>query len=349
MIQAYISEHGTDPVNGEDLTVEDLVNLTQARSVKPRPPTLTSIPALLSTFQNEWDAIILEAYQLKQQLAETRQELSTALYYNDAAQRVIARLQKERDEARDALSRVSVSGASNGTNVTNGDAMQVDNQPLSGHAVTRVTETQERLSGTRKQRSTPQDWATGEQLQNFQVASTVETQLTGAKHLASDASGDFFLTGDSDGTMGIFDLAAGAFTARSDLAAGAILSGAWSNDKQAVSTANGTVVVAQQGAVQGKFQQHAGAATALATHPCGDILASAGYDKSYVVYDLGTMQVLTQVFGEVGKSFSLQYVLFPPLTYVQSSQVSLSTRTDTCSQLEVLTDRSDFMISRALS
>lgn len=305
MIQAYISEHGTDPVNGEDLTVDDLVDLKQARAVKPRPPTLTSIPALLSTFQNEWDAIILEAYQLKQQLAETRQELSTALYYNDAAQRVIARLQKERDEARDALSRVSVSGSSaNGTNGTNSDAMQVDNQPLSGHAVAKVTETQERLSSTRKQRAVPQDWATGDQMQSYDVRKSADTQFTGAKHLATDSTGDFFLTGDSDGTIAVFDLAAGAFTTRSNLGAGAILSGAWANDKQAVSTANGTVVVSQDGAVQGKFQQHAGAANALAAHPSGELLVSVGYDKSYIVYDLSTMQVLTQVFGDIGKSLA---------------------------------------------
>ena len=69
LIEAYISENGTDPVNGEELTTDDLLDLKQPRSVKPRPPTLTSIPALLSTFQNEWDAIILETYQLKQQLA----------------------------------------------------------------------------------------------------------------------------------------------------------------------------------------------------------------------------------------------------------------------------------------
>ncbi|CAK1361232.1 Pre-mRNA-processing factor 19 [Cercospora beticola] len=299
LIQAYISEHGTDPVNGEELSVDDLVDLKQSRTVKPRPPTLTSIPALLSTFQNEWDAIILEAYQLKQQLAETRQELSTALYYNDAAQRVIARLQKERDEARDALSRVSVSGSANGANGTNGDAMQVDNQPLSGNAAAKVTETQERLSSTRKQRAVPQDWATGDHIQTYDVKASAETQFTGAKHLAADSSGDFFLTGDSDGTMGIFDLGAGSFTTRSNLGAGAILSGAWANDKQAVSTANGTVVVAQDGAVLGKFQQHAGAANALASHPSGDLLVSAGYDKSYIVYDLSTMQVMTQVYGDI--------------------------------------------------
>jgi pre-mRNA-processing factor 19 len=126
-------------VTGEDLTVEDLIDLKQARVVRPRPPTLTSIPALLSAFQNEWDALSLESYQLKQQLAETRQELSTALYYSDSAEKVIARLQKERDEARDALARISVTSTSNGAN---GDAMQVDGQGLPEDIVAKIEQTQ---------------------------------------------------------------------------------------------------------------------------------------------------------------------------------------------------------------
>lgn len=119
--------------------MEDLVELKQARVVRPRPPTLTSIPALLSTFQNEWDALILETYQLKQQLAETRQELSTALYYSDSAEKVIARLQQERDEARDALAKISVTSTSNGAN---GDAMQVDGQGLPEAIVAKIEQTQ---------------------------------------------------------------------------------------------------------------------------------------------------------------------------------------------------------------
>lgn len=298
MIETYISENGTDPVNGEDLTTDDLIDLKQSRVVKPRPPTLTSIPALLSTFQNEWDALILETFQLKQQLSETRQELSTALYYNDSAQRVIARLQKERDEARDALSRVSVTGGANGVN---GDAMQIDGQPLSEEVVAKITETQERLSTTRRKRPVPEEWATGNELQTFDVKASVDTQFTGAKTLASDSTGDFFLCGDSDGTMDIFDLQQGAFTTRSNLGAGAILGGAWCNDKQAVSTSTGIVAVAQDGAVLAKFHQHAGAATAVASHPSGDILVSVGYDKSYIVYDLSSLKVATQVFTDIGR------------------------------------------------
>ena len=301
LIESYISENGSDPVNGEELTTDDLVDLKQSRLVKPRPPTLTSIPALLSTFQNEWDALILESYQLKQQLAETRQELSTALYYNDSAQRVIARLQKERDEARDALSRVSVTGGANGVHTTNGDSMQVDGQGLTDEVIARLDETQQRLSSTRRKRPVPEDWATSDTIQTYEAASSVDTQLTGAKTLAVDETGDFFLTGDSDGNVAVYDLKQGAFTTRSNLGAGAVLSGTWVSDKTAVATSSGAVVVAAEGNVQAKFQQHAGAATAVAGHPCGDLLASVGVDKSYILYDLQHNKILTQIFSDKGK------------------------------------------------
>lgn len=138
LIETYIAENGTDPVNGEELTEDDLIELKTTRTVRPRPPTLTSIPALLTTFQNEWDAVALETYTLKQQLAQTRQELSTALYEYDAALRVIAKIQKERDEAREALSRITVSGGAVG------DAMDVDGQALPEEVAAKVDASQQR-------------------------------------------------------------------------------------------------------------------------------------------------------------------------------------------------------------
>ena len=140
LIDAYISENGKDPVTGEDLTVDDLVDLKTSRTVRPRPPTLTSIPSLLSVFQNEWDALALETYTLRQHLTQTRQELSRALYEHDAAVRVITRVSKERDEAREALSKITVNGGA----TANGDAMHIDGQELPEKLAATVKATQEK-------------------------------------------------------------------------------------------------------------------------------------------------------------------------------------------------------------
>jgi pre-mRNA-processing factor 19 len=140
LIENYIAENHKDPVNGEELEVSDLIDLKSARIVTPRPPTLTSIPTLLSTFQNEWDALALETFTVRQQLNQTRQELATALYQHDAAIRVIARLTKERDEARDALSKVSVGAGGAGA----GDAMQIDSEGLPQELAAKVDATQEK-------------------------------------------------------------------------------------------------------------------------------------------------------------------------------------------------------------
>lgn len=140
LIEQYINEHATEPATGEALSAEDLLPLKSSPVVRPRPPALTSIPALLATFQSEWDTLALETYNVKEQLARAREELSTALYQHDAAVRVVARLTRERDEARDALSRVTVT---DGT--VNADDMAVDSvEALPEALAERVDETHTR-------------------------------------------------------------------------------------------------------------------------------------------------------------------------------------------------------------
>lgn len=101
LIDKIIKEEGQfKESSGDEIGEEDVLSVQANKAVKPRPVSGMSIPGLLSTFQNEWDELMLETFTLKQHLDTTRQELAQSLYQHDAACRVIARLMEERDEAR---------------------------------------------------------------------------------------------------------------------------------------------------------------------------------------------------------------------------------------------------------
>ena len=68
--------------------------------------------ALLGEKDGEIQALEAQLRTLKQQLETARQELGQALYQHDAACRVIARLIKERDDARQALAEARPSAVS---------------------------------------------------------------------------------------------------------------------------------------------------------------------------------------------------------------------------------------------
>lgn len=153
LILKYIAEHGKDPISGDDLAESDLITIkNNSTYVKPRPPTATSIPALLSTLQNEWDATMLETFDLKQKYHQARQELTTVLYQHDAACRVIARLTRERDEARRALANVreSLVAAGGAAAASKEDRMEVDERPL-GEAEGLTQEILEKMNETSAQ------------------------------------------------------------------------------------------------------------------------------------------------------------------------------------------------------
>jgi pre-mRNA-processing factor 19 len=99
LIKKYIDEYGKDPITNEPLNEEQLIEIKEFQKVvKPKLPSLTSIPDLLGQLRDEWDACMLDSFELKDDLMKTKRELSHALYQLEASYRVIARLKTQVDE-----------------------------------------------------------------------------------------------------------------------------------------------------------------------------------------------------------------------------------------------------------
>uniref|UniRef100_A0A0G4GH23 Pre-mRNA-processing factor 19 n=1 Tax=Chromera velia CCMP2878 TaxID=1169474 RepID=A0A0G4GH23_9ALVE len=103
LIEKHLANSPTCPLTGEELTSEQLLPVRSSKNVKPRPMAANSIPGLLQLFQTEWDSTMIETFQLKTQLEQSRSQLSHTLYQHDAACRVIARVIRERDAARERV------------------------------------------------------------------------------------------------------------------------------------------------------------------------------------------------------------------------------------------------------
>jgi pre-mRNA-processing factor 19 len=82
---------------------------------------------------------------------------------------------------------------------------------------------------------------------------------------------------------------------------GPVTGATWAGNKAVVGSSTGSVKVFENGAEVASFNSHAGEVTAVAVHATGDIAASVGVDKSYVLYDLATNTVASQVFSDAGK------------------------------------------------
>lgn len=157
-----------------------------------------------------------------------------------------------------------------------------------------------RLSKTRRKRAVPEDWATTDVISNFTPTQKSKPLYTGARTISVDASGDLALVGGSDGTAGIFSISQNNLV--QELPVGSPVTEAlWAGSKAIVGTSSGIVKAFENGVEVSSFSGHAGAVTALALHPSGDILASVGVDKSYIFYDLASSAQALQIFTDSGE------------------------------------------------
>ncbi|KAJ8326406.1 hypothetical protein BDV3_005937 [Batrachochytrium dendrobatidis] len=328
LILKHIADCGTDPENNEPLTVDDLISVKSASKViKPRPPVATSIPTLLLTLQNEWDSVMLETHQLKQHYHSTRLELANALYEYDAAKRVIARLIKERDDARSTLSQFK---ASHGTSQSNGHAVASDNTtadvdmaPVTESAlpeamVQTINKTSEELSQTRRKRKAPETLATIEEIasmteiaENTSIHTAKEPTSLSLDLFTADIDGNsisWALLAGKDGSVYILDASNKCESEISHAKAHSkpVTCAVWrgASKKSFITTSiDHTVKLWNVDRVKNSykiksaivFDAHKDRATMVSVHPSGEFAISVGMDSIWAILDLDSGKIVASV------------------------------------------------------
>eukprot|EP01083_Nonionella_stella_P179921 640130_1 len=213
LIEKHLKEHAKCPITKEDLAVEDLISLqTSKQPVRPRPASATSLASLLKLFQNEWDAVMLETYNLKQHLDSVRQELSHALYQHDAACRVIARLVKQRDEARQALADTQANLAAAVGSAGDVEMKEAEEAGITEAITRKMTSHAKTLSTARKARQKqppPATLASKEDIESFSVLSSATPhEIARPGILCLDlhpTQPERVVTGGADGAVVVFN------------------------------------------------------------------------------------------------------------------------------------------------
>lgn len=141
----------------------------------------------------------------------------------------------------------------------------------------------------------PKGWATTEEIASFDKLSSDAIPVPQASSIGLD--GGYAAIGGLQGDVGIYSIEAGKLE-RSLKINEPVTDTVWTESKIIFATAKGSVKVWESGNEVASFSDHAGAATGLAVHPSGEILASVGADKSFVFYDLSNLRRVSRVYTD---------------------------------------------------
>jgi len=162
--------------------------------------------------------MVFETLELRKQYDAVRQDLAHALYTNDASMRVIARLMKERDDAREALASVHASlggaSASGDVDMAHDEAPPAPGATLPDDVAAAIDATAARESGERRARikrgvSAPYPTpATASGLHETHSISALHSASSpGIQALDVSANGALLLTGGFDKTVLVLERA----------------------------------------------------------------------------------------------------------------------------------------------
>lgn len=340
LIERHISDFGKCPITGEPMTMDDIVPIKTGKIVKPRPMQTASIPGMLGMFQIEWDGLMLSNFALEQQLHTARQELSHALYQHDAACRVIARLKKERDEARallaqaerqipmsvDAPDAVNAAAISNGKRAIEDGEMGPDGKRvrpgISNGVITELTDCNAVLSQQRKKRQIPSTLAPIDALERYSqltVNPLHRTNKPGILSLDILHSKDLIATAGADSNAVVFDRSSGQVVSTLSGHSKKVTSVKFAAEGEIVVTGSTDKTVRVWRGSEGgdlecrhTLKDHTAEVQAVTVHATNKYFVTASLDNTWCFYELDSGLCLAQVEDTSGSTEGYTSAAFHP-------------------------------------
>lgn len=283
-------ERGECPVTKESLSVDDLIEVKPQKWVNPRPEATMSVPGVLRAFHDEWDALMLETHTLRNELQTTRQELSHALYQHDAACRVIARLMKERDDARDALANAKGSAKRGAAADVEPESKKVKSG-VPASIVAKMEALNKELSGTRKKRAVSSDLAAPADFAEFgdKVTQAVHKTTSGGINALAVKDGDdnIIATASNDHTVAIFDKSTSQRVQQLIGHSKKVLDVKFIGDNVLSCGADNVVKLwGADGSEMATSSNHTKDVTSISVHPSNSYFVSTSLDKTWCFHDV---------------------------------------------------------------
>lgn len=314
-----------DPINGEELTEDQLIEIKIPSLVKPKAPSSTSIPAILKSLQDEWDAIMMNSFTLRQQLQTARQELSHALYQHDAACRVIARLTKEVTAAREALATLKPKGGYSAPQ-GKGDVRQAEPEAgevgITSEIIEKLESKAAVLTSERKKRgkSVPEGLATVDDIKSFKtLASHSGLHSASVPGLVcldvcpTDTSK--VVTGGNDKIATVFNRENEQIICQLKGHSKKVSSVIYHPNRENIITSSPDSQIRVwnlgSGTTSHLIRAHEGPVTGLSLHATGDYLLSTSTDEHWIFSDVNSGKIITKA-GDLETPHALTTGKFHP-------------------------------------
>lgn len=312
----YLLEAAQCPITGDELTAKDLIDLKPSSAVQPKPAETSTLPGIISIFQNEWDAHVLEMHLLRKELDSTRTELSHTLYQHDAACRVIAKLLKDQEALKSELAEAkkrpayAAPTAAVAAAAPAGTAMDLDAGPGISDAIKNKMDAKSaELSKGRKKREISATLSKEDAIKGYtgkpikahgDKVSTmcVDVHVSKSWVVSGCESGEVEIV-CADKTSSVCKLGSGKHAGHTQ-AVNRVL---FHPTKDLVVSAAENVRMwnSSNGHPMGTLKGHTSEVTGITLHATGDYLVAASVDRTWAFYDLETTTCCQVVPDSIGK------------------------------------------------